>query len=86
MSIAFNRLAANEQLWYGSPSLLRRRFAALLAALGLVGADGVAPYNLSSLRPGGATFWLEVTEDPDLLAGDLLHDISDQAHPVEKPN
>ena len=67
LEIAFGKLNDSEKLWPGSPSMLRRRFAALLAALGLVNAAGVPYYNLSSLRPGGATFWLWATEDAEYV-------------------
>eukprot|EP00435_Cladocopium_sp_Y103_P060998 s1156_g22.t1 len=65
---AFSRLGPDEALWPWSPQRLRKRFALLLAALGIPEtAQGTAQYNLSSLRPGGATFWLAATEDAEFV-------------------
>lgn len=64
----FGRLTPIEFLWHHSPPTLRRRFATLLSALGLaLRHDGSHIYSLSSLRPGGATFWLQATEDSEFV-------------------
>jgi hypothetical protein len=66
--VAFQGLMPGERLWPFSPSRLRRRFAALLATLGLpAGGNQKATFSLSSLRPGGATFWLGMTEDAEYV-------------------
>lgn len=68
LAAVFERLLPSEMLWPFSPATLRRRFACLLSALGLgPGADGQLPYSLSSLRPGGATYWLLETEDAEYV-------------------
>ena len=65
----FKRAAPSEKLWHLSPATLRRRFNSLQAALGLVATDGSEDfiYALASLRPGGATHWLQVTEDAEFV-------------------
>eukprot|EP00438_Fugacium_kawagutii_P017058 Skav216351 [mRNA] locus=scaffold2385:191031:215658:- [translate_table: standard] len=63
----FGRLSPSEPLWPWSPSALRKKFGTLLTALGLADAQGKLPYGLSSLRPGGATFWLQITEDAEFV-------------------
>lgn len=68
LSAVFRNLLPGEPLWPFSPATLRRRFTCLLAALGMtVGEDGQMPYSLSSLRPGGATYWLAETEDAEFV-------------------
>ena len=68
LEAVFGRLTPSEFLWHQSPATLRRRFATLLSALGLaVGPDGNHIYSLSSLQPGGATFWLQATEDSEFV-------------------
>ena len=68
LTFTFSRLAAHERLWPWSPSRLRKGSSLLLAALGLAeGAEGCTQYSLASLRPGGATFWLSVTEDAEYV-------------------
>lgn len=68
LSTVFGKLQGGERLWPWSASTLRRRFNQLQAALGLsVGHDGNWPYSLSSLRPGGATYWLQLTEDAEYV-------------------
>ena len=51
-------LGKNEKLWPFSAATLRRRFSDLLQALGLPirRVKGKRPFDLGSLRPGGATF------------------------------
>ena len=57
------------RLWPYSASTLRKRFSQLLAALCLptqkVGDQ--RPFDLGSLRPGGATWLLHQTESPELV-------------------
>ena len=69
LEAVYSRSSPSERLWYGSPSLLRKRFSALQSALGLARGDrrDVYPYSLSSLRPGGATYWLQLTEDAEFV-------------------
>lgn len=54
----FGGLGKNEKLWPFSAATLRRRFSDLLQALGLPirRVKGKRPFDLGSLRPGGATF------------------------------
>ena len=65
LSAVFGRLLPSERLWHLSPATLRKRFTTLQQALGLdSGTTKVSvPYSLESLRPGGATHWLQATED-----------------------
>jgi hypothetical protein len=67
LDLAFRRFNPDERLWPWSPSKLRRRFALLLAALGIADSQGCSHFNLSSLRPGGATHWLAQTEDAEFV-------------------
>ena len=67
LTIAFARLTPDEPLWPWAPATMRRRFAQLQSALGVVRIDGSEIYNLSSLRPGGATYWLQCTEDAEYV-------------------
>ena len=69
LDATFAHLLPSEFLWDRSPSALRKRFSVLQAALGLDGGRGKAglPYSLSSLRPGGATYWLQATEDAEYV-------------------
>ncbi|OLQ15595.1 hypothetical protein AK812_SmicGene21 [Symbiodinium microadriaticum] len=46
---------------------LRRRFKTLQERLGLASPDGGAHFDLASFRPGGATWMLTMTENPDLV-------------------
>lgn len=57
----------SDRLWPHSRQLLRKRFAQLQQALGLdpTRHGGHVPYDLGSLRPGGATFLLQLTEDAE---------------------
>jgi len=66
----YKRSAPTERLWHLSPATLRKRFNALQAAIGLCTRDGSNGfiYTLASLRPGGATHWLQVTEDAGVCA------------------
>ena len=57
----------SQKLWTFSAATLRRRFADLLAGLGLptTKVDGKRPFDLASLGPGGATFLLLESESPE---------------------
>lgn len=69
VSCAFCHLPNEGKLWPHSAQLLRTRFRQLLAAVGLpsrpVGHE--RPLDLGSLRAGGATHLLMVTEDSELV-------------------
>ena len=68
LSTVFSNLNPDEALWPYSPATLRRKFALLQTALGLTeGPQNQQIYTLSSLRPGGATFWLFSTEDAEYV-------------------
>ena len=69
ISAVFRRHSPSQKLWPRSAQMLRRRFNQLLAGLGLPTKvhDGARPYDLGSLRPGGATFLLNQTEDCSLV-------------------
>ena len=67
LDLAFGALPQNSRLWPMSAGTLRRRFKLLQARFGLTGSDGAAHFELSSFRPGGATWMLHCTENPDLV-------------------
>ena len=69
LASTFGWLDPDVNLWNQSPSLMRRRFAAVQKALGLslVRTKSFAPFDLGSLRPGGATFLLHKFEDAELV-------------------
>ena len=69
VSLAFRGLDPDNYLWPYSGSTLRLRFKSVLQALGLpsVAANGVRPLDLGSLRAGGATWMLSVTENSELV-------------------
>ena len=68
LTAVFGRLAPSEALWNRSPQALRKSFVSLQLALGFAsGPQGDVPYNLGSLRPGGATYWLNLTEDAEYI-------------------
>ena len=58
-----------DKLWPYSASTLRKRFSQLLGALNLPDrrAADHRPFDLGSLRPGGATWLLHQTEQPELV-------------------
>ena len=68
ISKVFQHLDRDQPLWPYSASTLRKRFEALLRALNLPTEQigGQAPFTLGSLRPGGATHLLFLTEDSEL--------------------
>eukprot|EP00435_Cladocopium_sp_Y103_P016191 s1218_g4.t1 len=67
LTIVFARLNPSEKLWPWSPATLRKKFKQLQSSLGVVRSDGAEQYTLSSLRPGGATYWLQCTEDSEFV-------------------
>ena len=69
VSCAFGHLEADKKLWPFSGQLMRTRFRQLLAAVGLpTKAQGQErPLDLGSLRAGGATHLLMITEDSELV-------------------
>jgi len=60
---------SEKKLWPLSATTLRKRFTCLLRELGLpsVRQDGLRPFDLGSLRPGGATHLLLATDNIDLV-------------------
>lgn len=68
ISAAFGHLDPEAKLWPWSASTLRKRFSLILGAIGLpsVSSGNGRCFDLGSLRPGGATHLLLVTEDPEL--------------------
>ncbi len=68
ISAAFANLHKNEKLWPMSGQTLRGRFKAILSALGLMNVHpGMQALDLSSLRPGGATWLLQATEHSEMV-------------------
>ena len=69
IQLAFRGLGPNEKLWDMSASTMRARFDKLIHALGLQKnlVEGVKDFDLGSLRAGGATWLMQVTESPDLV-------------------
>ena len=69
LDAVFRHFEPEARLWGGSPSMLRRRFGELQKALGLptVRSRTVVPYDMASLRGGGATFLLQKFEDSELV-------------------
>ena len=69
ISQVFQDFAPSDKLWSFSAATLRRRFVCLLTALGLPvrPCNGARPFDLGSLRPGGATHLLTLTEDTSLV-------------------
>ena len=65
----FRNFDADQKLWGLSAATLRRRFSQLLGAVGLQtrAVAGIRPFDLGSLRPGGATWLLNRTEDTNLV-------------------
>ena len=56
ITAVYKNFDEEQQIWPYSPSTLRKRFASLMQALGLdvVRSMNQAPFDLGSLRPGGA--------------------------------
>ena len=69
IAAVFRRHGPSQKLWPLSAQTLRRRFHQLQTGLGLStkAKGGFRPYDLSSLRPGGATHLLNTTEDCTLV-------------------
>lgn len=69
ISAVYKDFDAEQALWPYSPSTLRKRFAALMKVLELdvARSSDQAPFDLGSLRPGGATDLLFETEDSELV-------------------
>ena len=59
----------DRKLWPYAAVTLRKRLTCLLSALDLdtQKVDGRRPFSLGSLRPGGATYLLLLTEDSELV-------------------
>ena len=64
----YENLGPSEPLWPYSASTLRKRFESLLGAVGLSLSprNRQRPFSLGSLRPGGATHLLYLTENSEL--------------------
>ena len=69
LAATFGNLGSGDYLWPQSPATLRKCFNLLLQALGFdtTRSSNRAPYDLGSLRGGGATFLLQQTENADLV-------------------
>ena len=69
ISAVFKRYPDSQRLWEFSPATLRRRFNSLQTAIGLPTqrSKGVRPFDLGSLRPGGATWILNRTESLEVV-------------------
>lgn len=69
VALSFGQKAPSEKLWPFSGQLLRTRFKQLLSAIGLPAHTfhGEKCLDLGCLRAGGATFFLMLTEDPELV-------------------
>ena len=63
---AFGSLLPSQKLWPFSSGTLKRRLNLLQQRLGLCTACK-PHFDLSSLRPGGATWMLQTAESPDLV-------------------
>ena len=69
IELTFKHEPPQAKLWPWSASTLRKRFNSVLQELGLPlrPIDGSRPYELASLRAGGATWLLQRTELPELV-------------------
>ena len=69
MHLAFFKLPQNERLWPYSSQTLRNRFKTVLASLSLHVSPSydLRQLDLGSLRPGGATWLLQTTEQSELV-------------------
>ena len=69
IEIAFGELQPGDALWPFSGQTLRARFRRVCHALGLPASGNRADkhLNLSSFRPGGATWLLPATDNPELV-------------------
>lgn len=68
IELAYSSLNFSQRLWPFSGQTLRLRFKDLLRAVGLPTEkrNGLKPLDLGSLRAGGATWTLQVTESGEL--------------------
>ena len=69
ITATFKNYSPEDPIWPFSPATLRRRFCQLLQSIGLPTKTlgTVRPYDLGSLRAGGATWMLGLTEDSSLV-------------------
>ena len=69
LTAVYAKAPPTSLLWPFSASTLRKRFSNLLSGLGLqtTKINGRRPFDLGSLRPGGATHLLLTTEDSELV-------------------
>eukprot|EP00435_Cladocopium_sp_Y103_P015061 s334_g3.t1 len=69
LEATFADFPPEKKLWPLSAATLRRRFSCLLREIGLPTSRlrDLRPFDLGSLRPGGATFLLLASEDMDLV-------------------
>ena len=69
IEIGFSGLCDFQKLWPMSGQTLRTRFKLLLSTLHLPTKDGPSgkPLDLGSMRPGGATWYLQTLEDGELV-------------------
>ena len=67
--MAFSKLRPSEKLWNFSGQTLRSRFRSICKALDLPleTCNGLKPLDMGSLRPGGATWILQMTESGELV-------------------
>ena len=69
LELVFARFAPSQPLWHMSPSSFRKRFNQLQQSLGLVNGRNAAgvQFEPASLRPGGATHLLMLTDNADMV-------------------
>ena len=69
ISAVYGPLKPDEPLWPWSAATLRKRFNLLLEELGLPTkrCGQARPFDLASLRPGGATWLLHATENSEIV-------------------
>ena len=69
LKLAFELLLPSERLWPWSSQTFRNRFRTILTSLGLptTTINGCKPLDVGSLRPGGATWLLQATENSELV-------------------
>ena len=69
VTAAFRGLGPADRLWPYSPQTLRSRFKKIMQELGLDGLGSILPrgLDLGSLRAGGATWLLAVSENSELV-------------------
>lgn len=69
VSTVYKDFSPKDRLWSLSAATLRKRFGQILLELGLPTTQGSwgRPYDLGSLRPGGASWLLAETENTELI-------------------